>query len=98
MRSQVVATLGLAPLSLAFFQQLSLVGLLANLVAIPWVTLVVTPLALLGMAWSPLWHAAAAALGPLVAAAAVADRLAGRGVARACRTGLGRGLRTVRRA
>ena len=67
MRSQVVATLGLAPLSLAFFQQLSLVGLIANLVAIPWITLVVTPLALLGMAWTPFWHAAAAALSPLIA-------------------------------
>jgi competence protein ComEC len=67
LRAQVVATLGLAPLSLAFFQQLSLVGLLANLLAIPWITLVVTPLALLGVVWSWLWHAAAAALGPLVA-------------------------------
>jgi competence protein ComEC len=66
-RAQAVASLGLAPLSLAFFQQLSLVGLLANGVAIPWVTLVVTPLALLGIAWPWVWHAAAAALSPLVA-------------------------------
>ena len=66
LRAQVVATLGLAPLSLAFFQQLSLVGLIANLLAIPWITLLVTPLALLGVAWPWLWHAAAAALGPLV--------------------------------
>jgi competence protein ComEC len=65
-RAQAVASLGLAPLSLAFFQQLSLVGLLANLIAIPWVTLFVTPLALLGVAWPWLWHAAAAALNPLV--------------------------------
>ena len=34
-RTQVVATLGLAPLSLVFFQQISLVGFAANLVAIP---------------------------------------------------------------
>ena len=67
LRAQVVATLGLAPLSLAFFQQLSWVGLLANLIAIPWITLLVTPLALLGVAWSSLWHAAAAALGWLIA-------------------------------
>jgi competence protein ComEC len=67
LRSQVVATLGLAPLSLAFFQQVSLVGLVANLIAIPWVTLVVTPLALLGLAWSGFWNAAAAALSPLIA-------------------------------
>ena len=66
MRAQVVATLGLAPLTLALFQQVSLVGLLANLVAIPWITLVVTPLALLGVVWSALWHAAAAALGALI--------------------------------
>jgi competence protein ComEC len=66
LREQAVASLGLAPLSLAFFQQLSWVGLLANLIAIPWITLVVTPLALLGVAWSWLWHAAAAALTPLV--------------------------------
>jgi competence protein ComEC len=36
----------LTPLSLLLFGQVSLVGLLANLVAIPWVTLVVTPLGL----------------------------------------------------
>ncbi|MCW5660684.1 MAG: DNA internalization-related competence protein ComEC/Rec2 [Burkholderiaceae bacterium] len=66
-RAQAVASLGLAPLSLAFFQQVSLVGLLANLIAIPWVTLLVTPLALLGVAWPWLWHAAAGVLSPLVA-------------------------------
>jgi competence protein ComEC len=55
LRTQVVATLGLAPLTLVFFQQLSLVGFAANLVAIPLVTLVITPLALLGALWAPLW-------------------------------------------
>ena len=60
LRSQVVATLGLAPLSLVFFQQLSLVGFLANLVAIPLITLVVTPLALLGAVAWPLWTLGAA--------------------------------------
>jgi competence protein ComEC len=60
LRTQVVATLGLAPLTLVLFQQVSLVGFLANLVAIPWVTLVVTPLALLGIAVPPLWSLAAA--------------------------------------
>lgn len=55
-RTQLVATLGLTPLSLVFFQQVSLVGLLANLVAIPLVTLVITPLALLGVALAPLWR------------------------------------------
>ena len=55
LRSQVVATIGLTPLTLVFFQQVSLVGLLANLVAIPLVTLLITPLALLGTAAAPLW-------------------------------------------
>ena len=38
---------------------MSVVGLLANALAIPWVTWVVTPLALLGMVLPPLWSAAA---------------------------------------
>ena len=58
-REQWAITLALTPLSLLLFQQVSLVGLLANAVAIPWVTLVVTPLALLGVVWSPAWTAAA---------------------------------------
>ncbi len=55
-RTQLVATFGLTPLSLVFFQQVSAVGLLANLVAIPLVTLVITPLALLGVLFAPLWR------------------------------------------
>lgn len=55
LRQQAVATVGLAPLSLIFFQQLSLVGFAANLLAIPLVTLLVTPLALLGVLLPPLW-------------------------------------------
>ena len=66
LRAQLVASIGLAPLSLVAFQQVSLVGLLANLVAEPWVTLVVTPLALLGIALPPLWHVAALASTPLL--------------------------------
>ena len=68
LRTQAVATIGLAPLSLAFFQQLSLVGFVANLIAIPWITLVVTPLALAGALWPPLWRLGALALSPLIAA------------------------------
>jgi competence protein ComEC len=60
LRTQVIATLGLTPLTLVFFQQVSLVGFLANLVAIPLVTLVITPLALVGIALAPLWTLAAA--------------------------------------
>jgi competence protein ComEC len=54
-RTQAIATIGLAPLSLIFFQQVSLVGFFANLVAIPLVTMLITPLALLGALISPLW-------------------------------------------
>ncbi|MET3495786.1 DNA internalization-related competence protein ComEC/Rec2 [Variovorax boronicumulans] len=58
-REQWVITLALAPLSLLLFHQVSLVGLLANAVAIPWVTLVITPLAMLGALAAPLWNLAA---------------------------------------
>lgn len=66
LRAQLVASIGLAPLTLVAFQQVSLVGLVSNLVAEPWVTLVVTPLTLLGVVLPPLWHLAAFALKPLL--------------------------------
>jgi len=66
LRAQVVASVGLAPLSLVAFQQVSPVGLFANLVAEPWVTLVVTPLTLLGIVLPPSWSLAALALRPLL--------------------------------
>jgi competence protein ComEC len=53
-REQFIITLVLAPLTLLLFGQVSVVGLLANALAIPWVTLVVTPLAMLGALFSPL--------------------------------------------
>ncbi|HLL19332.1 MAG TPA: DNA internalization-related competence protein ComEC/Rec2, partial [Rubrivivax sp.] len=59
LRSQAVATVGLAPLSLRFFHQVSVVGFVANLLAIPVVTLLITPLSLLGMLMPALWQAAA---------------------------------------
>lgn len=59
LRTQAIATVGLAPLTLVCFGQLSLVGFAANLVAIPLVTLAITPLALAGVAWPPLWSLAA---------------------------------------
>jgi len=58
-REQWSVTVALAPLTLLLFGQVSLVGFLANLVAIPWVTLVITPLAFAGVLWAPLWHLAA---------------------------------------
>ena len=65
-REQWVVTLALTPLSLLLFNQVSLVGLLANAVAIPWVTLLVTPLAMLGVLWAPSWDGAAMSVDLLV--------------------------------
>ncbi len=48
LRIQGWITLGLAPLLIAWFQQVSLVAPLANLLAIPLVSLLIVPLALLG--------------------------------------------------
>ncbi len=56
--AQRVATLGLLPLTVVLFGQASLVGPLANLVAIPCWSLVVVPLAILGTALEAL-HAGA---------------------------------------
>lgn len=67
LHTQFVATVGLAPLSLICFSQLSLVGLLANLVAIPLISFVVTPLALLGGLFPPLWALAALLMQALMA-------------------------------
>jgi len=67
LRTQLVASVGLAPLSLVFFQQVSLVGFIANLLAIPLVTLVIVPLALAGILWQPLWALASALVQALLA-------------------------------
>ncbi len=58
LREQMVLTLALTPLTLLLFQQVSLVGLAANLLAIPWVTLLLMPLSLLGIVLAPLWDLA----------------------------------------
>jgi competence protein ComEC len=47
LKTQAAVTLGLAPLSIAFFQQVSLVGPFANAIAIPLITLFVIPLTLM---------------------------------------------------
>ena len=66
-REQWVVTVALTPLAVLFFGQVSWVGFLANLVAIPWVTWLVTPIAILGVFVPPLWVVAAWALQPLMA-------------------------------
>jgi competence protein ComEC len=63
---QGVITLALTPLTLLLFGQASAVGLLANALAIPWVTLVLTPLAMLGVLIAPLWNLAAGAVAALL--------------------------------
>ena len=59
LREQSVITLALTPLTLLLFGQVSLIGFFANLLAIPWVTGVVTPLSMLGMVWPGFWDWAA---------------------------------------
>ncbi len=49
-RLQLAVFLALAPLTLLLFQRVSLVGPLANLVAVPWMGLLVVPLTLAGTA------------------------------------------------
>ena len=61
-REQFIITLVLAPLTLLLFGQVSVIGLVANALAIPWVTLVVTPLAMLGTVFSPMWDVAGLAV------------------------------------
>jgi competence protein ComEC len=48
LRTQYVVTIGLVPLSLALFAQVSVVGPIANALAIPLISFVVTPLSLVG--------------------------------------------------
>lgn len=67
LRTQAVISVVLAPLTLVLFGQVSVVGLLANLVAIPVVTWLITPLALAGVAWHALWAPAAALVQVLMA-------------------------------
>ena len=62
LREQWVITLALTPLTLLLFGQVSLVGLAANALAIPWVTLVITPLAMAGVLFSPCWSLASGAI------------------------------------
>lgn len=49
-RIQWVLTLGLVPLTIAFFQECSLVSFIANSISIPWVGFLIVPLTLLGCA------------------------------------------------
>jgi competence protein ComEC len=67
LRMQVLMTLALMPLSVAFFGQWSLVGLLANMVVAPFVSVVVVPLTLAG---ALMLHGVEAAATPVLQLAA----------------------------
>lgn len=72
LRVQAAMSIGLLPATVALFGQCALVGPLANLVAVPWISLVVVPLTLAGALLAPLWPALAF---PFVHSAAVAMEL-----------------------
>lgn len=60
LQAQAVAVLGLLPFTVWFFGQASLLGPFTNLIGIPWISLVVVPMALLGLLLSPLSETLAA--------------------------------------
>jgi competence protein ComEC len=66
LHEQWLMMLSLMPLSLVLFHQMSLVGLLLNVLAIPLVTLLILPLALLGLLWPDLWRVDAMILASLL--------------------------------
>lgn len=82
-RVQIALGLGLAPLALAWFQQLSLIAPLANLIAVPVFSLVIVPAALAGTALlafapslgAPLLHLAAEVMSALLSVLAFAAGL-----------------------
>ncbi len=95
---QWAVTLALTPLTLLFFYQVSIVSPIANAVAIPLVSFVVTPLALAGavlpgFVGALLLHASHGLVALLAAMARVAERVAGRHLERrgAGRLGVRRG-------
>lgn len=70
-RAQVAMSVGLLPIGAWWFAQTSIVGFLANLIAVPWITFVIVPLLLLAMGvdavsgWSGLFVWPAKLLAPL---------------------------------
>ena len=78
-RAQIAITLGLVPLSLLLFQQVSLIGPMANAFAIPVVTFAIVPLTLAAalLPFDAPWHWAHALLDPLMTALAALSALPG---------------------
>lgn len=48
-RAQLAMSLGLLPITIAFFGQGSLIGPVANVIAVPWITLLLVPVLLIGI-------------------------------------------------
>ncbi|REH38902.1 competence protein ComEC [Paraperlucidibaca baekdonensis] len=69
LRAQWLATWGLLPLSLALFSRLAWLSLLVNIIAIPWVTFSVVPVAMAGL----LAHTVSETLGHALWTAAIAS-------------------------
>ena len=69
LKAQWVASLGLLPFTALFFSQVPVLGPLANLVGIPWISLVVVPLSLAGVILDPLSHTLGAWVWGVAAAA-----------------------------
>lgn len=59
LRLQALLTWALLPLSLVAFHQSSWLSLPGNLLAIPFFSALITPMALLGMVWAPIWQTGA---------------------------------------
>lgn len=55
LRSQWAVTVLLTPLTIAFFSTWSLIGPVANALAIPWVGMVLTPMSIAVMVLAPVW-------------------------------------------
>jgi competence protein ComEC len=90
-REQWLMSVCLAPLTLLLFHQVSVVGLFANLLAVPWVTLVVTPLCMLGLVLPAAWGLAADAFARLGVVAQSVRRCVVGAVVCACCTFVGGG-------
>lgn len=52
LKIQLIITIGLIPLSLYFFQQVSMAGIIANAIAIPWILFLILPLCFCGILFS----------------------------------------------
>ncbi len=73
-RTQLVVILALSPVAMVCFQQVSVVGFGANVLAVPVFSLGITPLALLGVVWSGFWQLGAWLIGYTVADLAQASQ------------------------